>query len=40
VARLHPKVVRIGALLREDARLLLRGRASVRGMIEGLCSKL
>jgi GT2 family glycosyltransferase len=40
VARLHPKVVRIGALLREDARLALRGRASLRGMIEGLCSKL
>jgi N-acetylglucosaminyl-diphospho-decaprenol L-rhamnosyltransferase len=36
VARLHPGVGRIGALLREDVKLLLRGRASLRGMIAGL----
>jgi len=36
VARLHPGVGRIGALLWED----VKRRASLRGMIEGLCSKL
>ncbi|MCU1348483.1 MAG: glycosyl transferase 2 family protein, partial [Acidobacteria bacterium] len=36
VARMHPGVGRIGALLREDARLLLRGRTSLRGVAAGL----
>lgn len=36
VARMHRGAGRIGALLREDARLLLRGRASLRGIVEGL----
>jgi GT2 family glycosyltransferase len=40
VARLHPGTARIGALLREDAKLLLRGRSSLRGIIAGLCSRL
>jgi GT2 family glycosyltransferase len=40
VARMHRGVGRIGALLAEDARLLLRGRSSLRGIIEGLCSRL
>jgi GT2 family glycosyltransferase len=40
VARMHPGVGRISALLREDFTLLLRGRSSVRGIIEGLCSRL
>lgn len=40
VARLHPGTARIGALLREDAKLALRGRTSLRGMIQGLCSPL
>ena len=40
VARMHRGVGRSSALLREDARLLLRGRSSVRGIIEGLCSRL
>ena len=40
VARMHRGVGRNSALLREDARLLLRGRSSVRGIIEGLCSRL
>ena len=40
VARMHPGVGRIGALLWEDARLALRGRTSPRGLIEGLCSRL
>jgi GT2 family glycosyltransferase len=40
VARLHPDVTRISALLWEDVKLLIRGRSSLRGMIEGLCSKL
>lgn len=38
VAQMHPGVGRIGALLWEDARLALRGRTSLRGLIEGLCS--
>jgi GT2 family glycosyltransferase len=40
VARLHPGVGRKSALFGEDLRLLLRGRSSVRGIIEGLCSRL
>lgn len=40
VARMHRGAGRIGALLCEDARLALRGRTSLRGVIEGLCSKL
>ena len=40
VARMHRGVGRTPALLWEDARLLLRGRSSVRGIIEGLCSRL
>src|SRR5262249_32953703 len=37
VARMHRGVGRIGALLAEDVRLLLRGKSSALGMIEGLC---
>lgn|SRR5437867_84692 len=40
VARMHRGVGKIGALLAEDLKLLGRGRTSVRGMIEGLCSPL
>lgn len=40
VARLHPGAGRIAALLWEDARLALRGRSSLRGMLEGLWSRL
>ena len=40
VARLHPGAGRLFALVCEDARLLLRGRTSLRGVIEGLCSRL
>jgi GT2 family glycosyltransferase len=40
VARMHRGVGKIGALLAEDLKLFGRGRASVRGMIEGLCSRL
>jgi len=40
VARMHPGVGRLPALIAEDLKLLLRGRSSVRGMIEGLCSRL
>lgn len=40
VARMHRGAGRIAALLWEDARLLPRGRASWRGVIEGLCSRL
>ena len=40
VARMHRGVGRISALLLEDVRLLLRGKTSVRGVIEGLCSRL
>jgi GT2 family glycosyltransferase len=36
VARMHPGVGRIRALLWEDARLLLRGRTSIRGIVQGL----
>jgi GT2 family glycosyltransferase len=40
VARMHPGVGRIPSLLWEDARLALRGRTSLRGIIEGLCFRL
>jgi GT2 family glycosyltransferase len=40
VARLHRGVGSIPALLWEDARLALRGRSSLRGVIEGLWSRL
>ena len=40
VARMHPGVGRITPLLAEDLKLLLRGRSSLRGVIEGLCSRL
>ena len=40
VARLHPGAGRIGALLWEDLKLLLRGRSSVSGVWEGLRAKL
>jgi N-acetylglucosaminyl-diphospho-decaprenol L-rhamnosyltransferase len=36
VARMHPGVGRIRALLWEDLRLLLRGRTSIRGIVQGL----
>jgi GT2 family glycosyltransferase len=36
VARWHPGVGRIRSLLWEDARLLVRGQSSLRGIIEGL----
>lgn len=39
VARLHRGAGRVSALLWEDVKLLIRGRASLRGMIEGLCFK-
>ena len=40
VARMHPGVGRIPALMAEDLKLMLRGRTSLRGVIEGLCSRL
>jgi len=40
VARMHRGAGRIGSLLMEDAKLLLRGGSSLRGMIEGMCSRL
>jgi len=40
VARMHRGAGRIGALLWEDARLALRGRTSLRGILEGLWSRL
>ena len=40
VTRMHPGIGRISALLMEDLKLILRGRSSVRGVIEGLCSRL
>ncbi|HUP61225.1 MAG TPA: glycosyltransferase family 2 protein [Thermoanaerobaculia bacterium] len=40
VARQHRGAGRIRALLWEDARLALRGRTSLRGVVEGLCSRL
>ena len=39
VARMHPGVGRIGALLWEDAKLLLRGRSSLRGIVQGLMAR-
>ncbi|HEX8169118.1 MAG TPA: glycosyltransferase [Thermoanaerobaculia bacterium] len=40
VARMHPGIGRIGALLWEDARLALRGRTSPAGIAQGLWSTL
>ena len=40
VARLHPGTARIGALLREDLGLLLRGSSSLRGIGVGLLQRL
>jgi GT2 family glycosyltransferase len=40
VARLHRGAGRIGALVREDLKLIPRGRTSLRGMIEGLFGRL
>jgi GT2 family glycosyltransferase len=40
VARMHRGAGRVLALLWEDARLALRGRTSLRGIYEGLCSTL
>lgn len=40
VARMHRGTGRIAALLWEDARLALRGRSSLRGVVEGLWSRL
>ena len=40
VARLHPGVGRIPALLWEDAKLLVRGRSSLRGIVQGLLTRL
>ncbi len=40
VARMHRGVGRIGALIAEDLKLLARGKTSLRGIIEGLCSRL
>lgn len=40
VARMHRGVGSISSLLWEDAKLLVRGRSSPRGIIEGLCSTL
>jgi GT2 family glycosyltransferase len=36
VARMHRGVGRVGALLWEDMRLLVRGRSSLRGIMQGL----
>jgi N-acetylglucosaminyl-diphospho-decaprenol L-rhamnosyltransferase len=40
VARMHPGVGRIRALLWEDAKLLLRGRSSLAGVLAGLTRTL
>lgn len=40
VARMHPGVGSMRALLVEDMKLLLRGKSSIAGIIEGLCSRL
>lgn len=40
VARMHRGAGRILSLLWEDARLALQGRTSLRGIYEGLCSRL
>jgi hypothetical protein len=39
VAKMHRGAGRIGALLAEDLRLMLRGRASLRGIIVGLTQR-
>lgn len=39
VARRHPGVGRIGALFIEDLKLALRGRTSIRGMLQGLFTR-
>lgn len=39
VARRHRGVGRIGALLLEDVKLALRGRASIRGVLQGLFTR-
>jgi GT2 family glycosyltransferase len=40
VARMHPGVGRVSALLAEDFKLMLKGRTSLSAIIEGLCSRL
>jgi GT2 family glycosyltransferase len=40
VARMHRGAGRVLSLLWEDARLALRGRTSLRGIVEGLCTRL
>lgn len=40
VARMHPGTGRIPALMIEDLQLMLQGRSSLLGVIEGLCSRL
>lgn len=40
VARMHPGTGRIASLLWEDAKLLVRGRASLRGVLEGLTGRM
>jgi len=39
VARMHPGVGRVWSLLWEDAKLLLKGRASLRGIVQGLAER-
>jgi GT2 family glycosyltransferase len=39
VARMHPGVGRVRSLLWEDARLLLQGRSSLRGIVQGLIGR-
>jgi GT2 family glycosyltransferase len=38
VARMHPGVGRVSSLLREDLSLLVRGRTSIAGVLQGLFS--
>ena len=40
VARMHPGVGRVSALLSEDVRLLMRGRSSLRGIMQGLFTRI
>ncbi len=40
VARLHPGTALIGALLREDLGLVLRGRSSLIGIVAGVFGRL
>jgi len=40
VARMHRGVGSVPSLLWEDVKLMVRGRSSLRGIIEGLCSTL